>query len=254
MKRTFCILLPLLLLLPLACVKDASQGKPFLSFHSYGGGPVYICTAERPDVVLISSERQYAKRNHAELNGAGYEAVFTFTGCQPGETTVIVTESFRGERIVGRWRVTVDDSLSVTLTEITEVPSEMPSEAAPETPPETVVNATLAMEIDGRTYAGILENTPAAIALTEHLNSGPVTITLSTTERGLSGKAPFALPESDEPMNVKAGTLLWDGTDWLLLGADAALPGAALVDFSTLPAELFTEETVTATLWLEWSE
>ena len=95
------------------------EKSPTLSFHSFdGGGPEYNVEIEDKDILACSSERRYAKADHEELEGAGFDIIFTFTGLKPGETVVTVSG---GSAIVPDeeyiYNVIVDDALNVALTE-----------------------------------------------------------------------------------------------------------------------------------------
>lgn len=102
---------------------DAPKEKTTLSFHSFdGGGPEYSVEIADTSVLSCQSERRYAKANHEELNGAGYDVVFSFDGQKEGKTTVTVTCNMRGkEEDKTVYDATVDGNLKVTLEQREEL-------------------------------------------------------------------------------------------------------------------------------------
>lgn len=88
-----------------------------LSFHSFdGGGPEYSVSIGDPEMLSCRQSKQYAKANHEELNGAGYDVILTFAGLKEGKTSVTVTCTMRGteeDRFV--YDAEVDKELKVTL-------------------------------------------------------------------------------------------------------------------------------------------
>lgn len=98
------------------CTQMREEGTS-LSFHSFDGGdPEYSVSIENPDILSYRCRNQYAKANHGEINGAGYDVIFTFTGLKEGKTAVTVTCSSRiAENEETVYYATVDKDLSVTL-------------------------------------------------------------------------------------------------------------------------------------------
>ena len=106
------------------CTKDEPKaGKTAeLRFHSFdGGGPEYSFSIEDQDIAEYSSQREYSKPNHEELDGAGYDVVLTLTGKKAGETVLTASYSSPiGDNGVEKYRVTVADDLSVTAEQMTD--------------------------------------------------------------------------------------------------------------------------------------
>ena len=92
-----------------------------LSFHSFdGGGPEYTVIPEDATIFSYTSERNYGKADHENIDGAGYDVIFTFTGLKAGSTAFTISEysPIMGEvvdEIV--YGVTVNDSLEISLEE-----------------------------------------------------------------------------------------------------------------------------------------
>ena len=98
-----------------------SGDKPMtatLTFSSFdGGGPEYSIKIDDPSIITYDSSRHYHQPNHEELDGAGYDVIFTFTGLKPGETTMTVTEySPIMDNFDAVYKITVDDKLNVEIT------------------------------------------------------------------------------------------------------------------------------------------
>ena len=106
------------------CTKDEPKaGKTAeLRFHSFdGGGPEYDFSIENPEIADFSTQREYSKPNHEELDGAGYDVVVTLTGKKAGETVLTATyDSPIGDSGAKKYRVTVADDLSVTAEQMTD--------------------------------------------------------------------------------------------------------------------------------------
>ena len=93
-----------------------------LSFASFdGGGPEYRVKIEDPEILSCSGEIRYRDQNHEEIDGAGYDVVFTFSGKAPGSARVHVLSL---SPIVGNekfvYDAAVDENLNVTLEPLTQ--------------------------------------------------------------------------------------------------------------------------------------
>ena len=63
-----------------------------VSFDSFdGGGPEFSVRIDDPGIAACESRRQYAKDDHEQMTGAGYQVIFTFTGLSAGETTATIS-------------------------------------------------------------------------------------------------------------------------------------------------------------------
>ena len=86
-----------------------------------GGGPEYDFSIENPEIADFSTQREYSKPNHEELDGAGYDVVLTLTGKKAGETVLTASYSSPiGDSGAKKYRVTVADDLSVTAEQMTD--------------------------------------------------------------------------------------------------------------------------------------
>lgn len=96
---------------------EAPKEKTTLSYHSFdGGGPEYSVSIGDTSILSCQTEKQYAKADHGELDGAGFDLVFTFNGLKEGKTDVTVTCTMRGtEEDKFVYDATVDRNLKVTL-------------------------------------------------------------------------------------------------------------------------------------------
>ena len=101
-----------------------AQKTAELSFHSFdGGGPEYTFKVDDPTVVSCTSERRYNKKNHEELDGAGYDVVVTLTALREGKTTLTVSaRSPIADNYDSIYTVTVDGDLSVSVEKTSETP------------------------------------------------------------------------------------------------------------------------------------
>ena len=68
-----------------------------------------------------AKERRYSKADHKELDGAGYDVVFTLTGLRQGKTTLTVSaRSPIADNFDNIYTVTVADDLSVSVEKTAE--------------------------------------------------------------------------------------------------------------------------------------
>ena len=89
-----------------------------LSFHSFdGGGPKYALKTEDGELFSYTSERNYGKKNHAELDGASYEVVYTFKGLKAGSGSFTITEysPIDGSEYDYIYDFTVNDALAINV-------------------------------------------------------------------------------------------------------------------------------------------
>jgi len=222
-----------------------------LSFESFdGGGPTY--EAEIADLSVVSCERsvRYARADHEQMTGAGYTVTLTFRGLKPGETTVTVrARSPIAENFDALYAVTVDETLSVTLKELSV------------TDPSAVVrpSAVLVIETESRILYATLTETGAASALLDRLSSDPLELTLRDNG-GFEkvGPLPWSLPQSDERMTAAAGDIvLYQGNQLCLFYGEntwSYTPLATLPYTADELKEALGSGDATVTLRLEWSE
>ena len=107
-----------------------------LEFHSFdGGGPEYDIVAEDDTLFSVTSERDYGKRNHEEIDGAGYDVIFTFTGLKAGETTFTVNEysPIDGSTWKTLYAITVNDNLEVSIEKLYDISEDETDEVVDET-------------------------------------------------------------------------------------------------------------------------
>ena len=100
--------------------KNTDREEPaMLRFSSFSGGG-YEYSVEVEDPAIVSCEAWYEYEAHAEeIDGASYDYVVSFTGLKPGATTATVygrSPIMENENSV--YRVTVDETLHVTLTPV----------------------------------------------------------------------------------------------------------------------------------------
>ena len=98
-------------------MKDKTATLRFDSFD--GGGPEFDLHIEDESIVSYTELREYAREDHDEVTGAGYEVVFTFTGKKPGETEMLIEErSPIAENLDMKYKIVVSDDLSVKIEEV----------------------------------------------------------------------------------------------------------------------------------------
>ena len=102
---------------------DASAA--ILEFDSFdGGGPEFTVILDS-DIVSYTSKRQYYKKDHEEMTGAGYVVIFTFTGEKPGKAEMTIEErSPISDNLDHHYTVTVDSTLHVEIIKEKSTPAE----------------------------------------------------------------------------------------------------------------------------------
>lgn len=255
MKKALCILLALGLLLCCGCAREGAKEDDMkettLVFSSFdGGGPSYRAVVEDASLVSVTQRTEYGRRDHAEIDGAAFEVVFTLRGLRPGETRLTVEER---SPIAGNfdrlYALCVAEDLSVSVRELSV--TDLDALAQP--------TATLVLETEQGTLYADFADTAAAAELRERLSQGPLALELHDYggfEK--TGALGFALPASDERITAKPGDLCLYRGDQLSL-----FYGENTWDYTLLAtvhggaeelASLLGEGDLTVCLWIEWSE
>ena len=221
-----------------------------LSFHSFdGGGPSYHVEIQDPSVLSYTSERKYGKENHEELDGAGYDVIFTFRGLKSGSTTVTVTgKSPIMPTETSVFTAVVDETLKVTLTQQETLTQRDPLQPVPQ----------LVLHTETVTVYPQAADTDAARSMIDRLSAQQADVTLEKGEAGFGGALKLALPQAGETITARPGDLLLQGDDRLVL-CTAEQTGVftrlASLDETALDKLLPALETDPAiSLWVEWSE
>ena len=260
MKRIIAFLSFLLVMIT-GCAKenevtenDSMNSKTAaLEFHSSdGGGPEYSIVIEDTTIVSYSSERKYSKRNHEELNGAGYTVIFTFTGMKQGETKMTIQQrSPIAENSDMVYNVTVADDLTVTLTEIATKDIDA---AAIEPIP------TLVIDTGKQVFYAHLEDNSSAKALTEKLSEGEISVDMSDYGNFEKvGDLPWELPTNDESITTEPGDIiLYQGSKITIYYDENTWDFTRLARIEDVTKEelleAFGTDDVAVKFWIEWSE
>ncbi len=228
------------------------EGTAKLEFHSFsGGGPSFRVVMEDESLVDVKETFRYHKKDHEDLDGAGYDVYFTFTGKKPGITYMTVEER---SPIAGnfdhRYEVAVDGKLRVTLTTLSTV--DLDAAAEP--------RATLVIETERRAFYAALEDNPSAEALKDRLNDGPIAVEM--TDYGhfeKVGLLPWSLMTSDEEITTEPGdVILYQGDKLTIYYDENTWTFTRLAKIEDVTREELLEALgdgdVTVLLYLEWSE
>ncbi|MBO4316859.1 MAG: hypothetical protein J5855_01085 [Mailhella sp.] len=233
----------------MADTKDAAQAV--LSFDSFdGGGPEYKAVLDS-DIVSVSKSIRYRKRDHEELDGAGFDVVFTLKGLKPGEARLTVEErSPIGDNENLAYAVKVDEQLNVTVTHLTTEYPDRPARPVP----------TLVIEANGTIFYASPESNPSAAAFVEKLSSAPIEVRMRDYG-GFEkvGPLPWSLERSDERITTVPGDVILYNGDQITVYYDTNT-----WDFTRLAKigeatrekllDAFGKDGVTVRFWVEWSE
>ena len=117
MKHALCMFPILLLVIGVAACAAEEAVLHFQSFD--GGGHVYTVEVDDPSILACEAAYDYGGDDAEVVDGASYTMVFTFTGLEPGETTVSVygrSPILDNDDAV--YTATVDEALNVTLVPV----------------------------------------------------------------------------------------------------------------------------------------
>ncbi len=98
-------------------VKPEGKKEATLQFDSFdGGGPKYKIKVKDKSIVKYTCEKQYKKANHEELDGAGFDIIYTFKGKKPGKTDIVVKgASPDNNNYRATYTAKVDKELNITI-------------------------------------------------------------------------------------------------------------------------------------------
>ena len=221
-----------------------------LSFSSFdGGGASYRVKIEDDAILACTSKKQYSKPNHEQLDGAGYDMVFTFKGLKSGSTVVTITgESPLMPTETTIYTAVVDDALNVVMTKRETVTQRDPLQPMPQ----------LILHTETVTAYPSSADNAAANEMIDRLSEEPAEIILEKTDSGFTGALPWPLPQTGETISARPGDIVLSGEDRLMLcteeqsGAFTLLGTLNEDSLEKLLAALNEEPTLS--LWVEWSE
>ncbi len=253
MHRLFILLLTLTIPL-FACVSpkgSGDKGSARLEFHSFsGGGPEFSAAIADPEIVSVEKTYRYEKRDK-DLDGAGFDVYFTFTGRKAGTTTLTIAER---SPIAGNfdhlYEVTVDSRLQVTLTKLSVTDLDA----------LTTPTATLVIETESRAFYAAFEDNSSAAAFRDRLSDGPLALTLQDYGRFEKvGDLPWALETNDEQITTVPGDIILYQGDKITIYYDEntwSFTRLARIENVTREELLsaFGDGDVTVLFYLEWSE
>lgn len=219
-----------------------------LSFDSFdGGGPEYSVAVDDPEIVSYDCVWQYAKEDHAELTGAGYTVVYTFTGLKPGETRLTVSaRSPIAENFDLVYAVTADGALNVSLEEL--------GEATAQTAP------ILGIQANDRLFYASFEDNSSAKALIEKLSAAELELQLHDYgDFEKVGSLPWELPRNDVSITTEPGdVILYQGDQITIYYGENTWSFTKLAHINGVTREELLDALgdgdVTVCLWVEWSE
>ena len=237
-----------------SCKKKEPPGTE-LSFSSFdGGGPYYDIFIEDEDIVSVGSERRYRDKNHEELDGAGYDVVFTFRGLKPGTTYAQITaRSPIGDNWDARYEITVGADLTVTTRELTRTDyNEIDVDPVP----------YVCMRVGEEYFFSVsLEKNPSADAFFERLDREPLNVVLKDDRTGRRiGEIPWdGLPEEDEAGKASPKDLLLIDGNLLAVCCDeyaGLFTKIGRIEFSSDEefAQAFANGDAEIEMFIEWTE
>lgn len=223
--------------------QEDTSGKAQLSFDSFdGGGPEYKVFIDDPSIVSYTTDKVYRNSDHEEMDGSGFDVIFTFTGLKKGETGITVTSTMDDDKYY--W-VTVDKDLNVDIKE-----SEIFE-------PEPM--AILCVDINGQIFSTNTENNPSAEAFIASLSSGALTLNMKDYG-GFEKNAElgYDLPANDSEITTTAGDIiLYQGNTLAIYYDENTWSLTKLGHINATREELleaFGDGDVKVEFWVEWTE
>lgn len=184
---------------------DDTTADAQLSFDSFdGGGPEYNVVIDDSDVLSYTENRVYHQKDHEQLDGAGFDVIFTFKGLKQGETKITVTNTIDDTAEV--FSAKVDDGLNVIISELS---TDMQNDTS------------VVVAINGADFDVELEDNSSAKAFAEKIKSSPLTLDMNDYG-GFEKNAHlgFELPTNDTEIVTQAGDIILYQGDTLALYYD----------------------------------
>ena len=176
-----------------------------ISFDSFdGGGPEFNVVVADETIVSYGTKVKYSDPDHEKMHGAGYDEIITFTGVNPGETTVIIEErSPIADNLDHKYRITVDDDLNVQIEQLSV--KDINEEAG----------EGMILKINGDEYPVEWEDNESVESLKELC---PLTVEMSMyggfEQVGSLGRS---LPENDERITTDYGDIVLYSGDQIVV-------------------------------------
>ena len=239
---------------------STSNCTAVLTFDSFdGGGPEYEFVTDEPDVITWETVKEYARADHADLDGAAYTVTVTVRALKEGSATfTVMARSPIADNYDAAYYVTVDGVLNVTVSGPVVYEVINGTRATDEVirpAPELVIEA------NGRVLYAHLEDNPSAKAFLEILShEGVVEVAMhdySNFEK--TGPLPWSLPRGDEDLTTVPGdVILYQGSQ-ICIYYDTnrySLTRLARIGSATREEllEIFGSGDVTVTFHVEWGE
>ncbi len=228
-----------------------------ITYDSFeGGGPEYTVKIANPSIISYTEEirRSSYDEDGVDIDGAGYDVIFEFTGLQQGETKVtIFARSPIADNFDAVYMVNVDQNLNVTMNFMDSADTE--EEYDPMEP-----TASLVMEVNGKIYYPELMDNASAEAFFEKLEEGELVVDLHDYGNFEKvGSLPWELPRNDEKITTVPGDIiLYQGNQITIYYDENTWDFTRLAKINYVTKEelldVLGEGDVTVSFWLEWSE
>lgn len=222
-----------------------------LTFDSFdGGGPDFTVVMDT-DIVSYQKKTAYRDPNHAEMEGSGFDVIFTFAGEKPGEAQMVIEErSPIGWSLDHVYAVKVDEGLNVTITLLETRDLDAPPEPVP----------TLVIHVNNKVLYASLADNEAADAFAEKLSKEAIEVKMKdygSFEK--VGDLPWELPTADEQLTMRTGDILLYQGKQITIGYDQntwEYTRLARIEDTTREELLdaFGEGDADVAFWVEWSE
>ena len=142
---------------------------PVLNFHFMlsTGAEQSLRSGSIPTLQLLTAERFIQRKaEKKELNGGGYDIIYTFRGVKPGETIFRVEKRSAQKNKDYIYTMTVDEQLKVKIEELTVDNLDR----------MTITVPSLVVKSNGKTLYASLEDNPSARDFVKKLSTGSITV------------------------------------------------------------------------------
>ena len=228
-----------------------------ITYDSFeGGGLEYTVKIDNPSIISYTEEirRSSYDEDGVDIDGAGYDVIFEFTGLQQGETKVTISaRSPIADNFDAVYTVKVDQNLNVTMSFMDSADTEEEYDLMEPT-------ASLVMEVNGKIYYPELMDNASAEAFFEKLEEGKLVVDLHDYGNFEKvGSLPWELPRNDEKITTVPGDIiLYQGNQITIYYDENTWDFTRLAKINYVTKEelldVLGEGDVTVSFWLEWSE
>lgn len=180
-------------------ISEKCRSGTELSFHAFNGSGIKFKIRFDSDIATFDSRKVYSKKGGDELNGGGYDIIYTFRGVKPGETIFRVEKRSAKKNKDYIYTMTVDEQLKVKIEELTVDNLDR----------MTITVPSLVVKSNGKTLYASLEDNPSARDFVKKLSTGSITVEMDDYGNFEKvGELPWKIKRSDREITAVPGDII----------------------------------------------